>query len=267
VCFVVFAYDCHPEYLLILAANRDEYHARPAAPAHFWEEAPDLLAGKDLLQSGTWMGISRPGRFAALTNYRDPASVKPEAPSRGKLVKDYLLSSADPLLYINSLDASREVYNGYNLLIMDQTGMWHYSNKTGQSLKIIPGIHGLSNHLMDTPWPKVVRGKDHLSLILKKHSETVPVDSLFELLSDNQQAQDQDLPKTGVSLRWERLLSSIFIQNEAYGTRSSTVLLVDRGGIVHFYERTFGKEGQMIGSDIVYRLPAHFISPVLPKSF
>ena len=259
-CFVVFAFDCHPDYLLILGANRDEYHARPAAPAHFWEEAPDMLAGKDLLQSGTWMGISRQGRFAALTNYRDPASLKPEAPSRGRLVKDYLCSAAGPLSYIDRLAASREVYNGYNLLLMSQLGMWHYSNRTGSPLKISPGIHGLSNHLLDTPWPKVERGKDYLGHIIKD-SKDVSVDRLFELLSDRRQAPDPYLPQTGVSLRWERLLSSIFIQSDAYGTRSSTVLLVERGGNVHFYERTFGKEGQKAGVDIVYQFPAAFSQP------
>ncbi|MCL4440950.1 MAG: NRDE family protein [Firmicutes bacterium] len=259
-CYVVFAYDCHPDYLLVLAANRDEDNARPAAPARFWEEAPDMLAGKDLLQSGTWMGISRLGRFAALTNYRDPASLKPEAPSRGRLVKDYLCSLADPLAYIDWLAAAREVYNGYNLLLMSQRGMWHYSNRTGSPLKISPGIHGLSNHLLDTPWPKVERGKARLGLIIK-HSKDFAVDSLFELLYDRRQALDRDLPQTGVSLQWERLLSSIFIQSEAYGTRSSTVLLIERGGNVHFYERNFNKDGQRAGSDIVYHFPAAFSQP------
>lgn len=256
-CFIVFAYQCHPDYLLVLAANRDEYHARPAAPAGFWEEAQDILAGKDLEQQGTWLGVSRRGRLAALTNYRDPASFIPGAPSRGQLVKNFLCSGVAPLRYIDGLRVTRDKYNGYNLLLMNGAEMWHYSNKSDAATKIAPGLHGLSNRLLDTPWPKVERGKAALGRIIKG-SENITAESLFELLSDQQQAPDSNLPETGVSLSWERLLSSIFIQNDVYGTRCSTVLLVKRDGSAHFYERSFTKDGRRKGSDLACHFSAVF---------
>ncbi|MFZ5645326.1 MAG: NRDE family protein [Bacillota bacterium] len=250
-CFVVLAYDCHPDYLLVLAANRDEYHSRPTAPAHFWEDAPGVLAGKDLEHCGTWLGVSRPGRLAALTNYRDPSSHRPGTPSRGALVRDYLSSSFDPVSYLNKLNNCRGEYNGYNLLLMDGGIMWHYSNRTGKPLKITPGIHGLSNHLLDTPWPKVEKGKAALGRIIKYSGDTL-VEGLFELLSDSEMASDKSLPQTGVTLEWERLLSPVFIQNELYGTRSSTVIMVKRSGQILFRERSFYCDGRPMGSDINY---------------
>jgi uncharacterized protein with NRDE domain len=259
-CFIVFAHQCHPDYRLVLAANRDEYHARPADQARFWEDAADMLAGKDLEQHGTWMGITRRGRLAALTNYRDPAAHMPQAPSRGALVKNFLCSAVEPLTYIDQLNTARDKYNGFNLLLLDGAAMWHYSNKTGAAFKINPGIHGLSNHLLDTPWPKVERGKEALGRIMEA-AGGISVESLFELLADRRQARDSDLPQTGVGLRWERLLSSIFIADQLYGTRCSTVLLVRWDGSVYFHERSFGKDGHAAGSDRIYHFPAAFNRP------
>lgn len=250
-CLIFTAYDYHPEYLLIVAANRDEYYSRPSAQAHFWEENPDVLAGKDLEHRGTWLGIARRGRFAALTNYRDPASIKSNARSRGLLVRDYLFSSGDPPDYIAAVNRVREEYNVFNLLLADKKSMWYYSSRTGGFEKLAPGIYGLSNHLLDTPWPKVARGKKALQHVLEKAGEGL-VEDLFGLLSGREQACDAELPQTGVSLEWERLLSPIFIQSDIYGTRSSTVLLVGRSGRVRFYERSFGPGGRRDGSDAVY---------------
>lgn len=160
-------------------------------------------------------------------------------------MKDYLISSENPLTYLEKLEKLREEYNGYNLLLMNGGSIWYYSNRIENPYKVSPGIHGLSNHLLDTPWPKVEKGKTALSRVIKG-SEDVLVASLFELLSDRERAGDEDLPQTGVTLEWERLLSSIFIQSESYGTRSSAVLLVERGGLVRFYERSFGRRGQAL---------------------
>lgn len=250
-CFIVFAYDCHPDYLLVLAANRDEYYARPTAPACFWDDAPHMLAGRDMKQSGTWMGINLRGRFAALTNYRDPASFKPDAPSRGNLVKGYLDTNDSTLTYIEKLGELNGDYNGYNLLLMDGNELWYYSNRTGKGMRINPGIHGLSNHLLDTPWPKVQKGKVMLRQVIEDCCEQPPK-GLFKLLSDREQPADENLPRTGVNMEWERLLSSIFIQSDTYGTRSSTVLLIDRKGTVNFYERSFGSSGDQTGRDLHY---------------
>lgn len=250
-CLILFAYDCHPDYLLILAANRDEYYGRPAERAHFWVEHPYILAGRDLEQSGTWLGITRHGRFAALTNFRDPGSTKANARSRGLLVREYLTSLGEPSGFIAEVDRARDEYNGFNLLLMEGASMWHYSNRSGSLKKVSPGIHGLSNHLLDTPWPKVVKGKEALRRSIEGGAG-VSADRLFDILAGREQARDEELPRTGVTLEWERLLSSAFIQSEIYGTRASTVLLIERSGRVRFYERSFGGGGRRLGSDVFY---------------
>lgn len=252
-CIILFAYDIDPKYLLVMAANRDEFYARPTARACYWEENPCILAGKDLEQAGTWMGVTPGGRLAILTNYRDPASTKKGARSRGLLVRDYLLSSQGPTEYIQCLDSVCELYNGFNLLLMEGKSLWCYSSRTRSYEKMGPGIYGLSNHLLDTPWPKVVRGKEGLARILREPGENLEGD-LLQLLSDQSQAPDQDLPSTGVPLKWERLLSSIFIQGENYGTRGSSVLLVDRQGHIRLRERSFGPGGKVMGGDVEYRV-------------
>ncbi|MFZ5652707.1 MAG: NRDE family protein [Bacillota bacterium] len=250
-CLILFAYDCHPEYHLVVAANRDEYYSRPTARAGFWEDCPGVLAGRDLERSGTWLGITRKGRFAALTNYRDPASYKSNALSRGMLVKEYLCSALEPPEYIEWLRGVREAYNGFNLLLMGEGALWYYSNRGMDAEMIRPGIYGLSNRLLDTPWPKVVKGKEGLRQILGESGD-VPVETLFDLLSDRAGANDEELPDTGVSLKWERLLSAVFIESDTYGTRASTVITVQRNGGVVFAERSFGAGGVRNGGDMVY---------------
>ncbi len=250
-CIILAAYDCHPDYFLVVAANRDEFYARPSAPAGFWEDYTDLLAGRDLERSGTWLGITKRGRFAALTNYRDPASYKAGARSRGLLVREYLCFPGHPEVFLEALDGVREEYNGFNLLLLDGKSMWYYSSRTGRTDRLGPGVYGLSNHLLDTPWPKVVRGKEEFQRILGGRGE-VTAERLFELLSDREPARDEELPRTGVSLEWERLLSPIFIGSETYGTRASTVLLAERHGRVRFYERSFTAGGRRTGKDAFY---------------
>ncbi|MHB1418601.1 MAG: NRDE family protein [Bacillota bacterium] len=250
-CLIIFAYNCHPEYSLIVAGNRDEFYDRPTEKASFWPEEPYILAGKDLEQSGTWMGITQHGRFAAITNYRDPASVRDNVLSRGLIISGYLSTKEEPPKYLEVLDKSRNNYNGFNVLLMEKGDMWYYSNHGGVAEKVKPGIHGLSNHLLDTPWPKVDKGKKAMQKIIQNGSEDMAT-KLLDFLSDRQPAKDEELPDTGVPYDWEKLLSSPFICSPTYGTRSSTVLLVGRYGSIKFYERSYGSDGLPLGSDVCY---------------
>lgn len=237
-CTLLVAYRAHPRYRLILATNRDEYYQRPTAPAHFWEEAQQIFAGRDLVHGGTWLGVTSTGRIAALTNYRDPSDPHRHGPSsRGRLVSAFLEEEAGAEEYLDRLRKGGVPYGGYNLLVGNSERLFCYSNKSDQSIPIEPGIHGLSNHLLDTPWPKVRRGKEGLARILAR--ERFSTEELFALLADDTPAPDQELPDTGVGLELERLLSPIFIKSAQYGTRCSSVLLVDREGAATFIERSF----------------------------
>lgn len=236
-CILFMAYRTHPDYPLIVAANRDEMYARPTKEAHFWEDDPHVLAGRDLEQLGTWMGITKTGRFAALTNYRNPNEQKNDKRSRGHIVKNFLTSEKTPYAFLNELQKERHHYPGFNVLAADQENFYYYSNVENKILKINPGIHGLSNHLLNTPWPKVEKGKKRLQMLIETNE--INREALFNLLADKEFARAEQLPKTGVPLEIEKQLSSIFIEMNDYGTRCSTVILVDNEGTVSFYERTF----------------------------
>jgi uncharacterized protein with NRDE domain len=197
-----------------------------------------VLAGRDLRSGGTWFGITKQGRLAALTNYRDPAAVKPHAPSRGHLVRNYLLGSAEPREYLRSLQREGKRYNGFNLLLGDEERLYWCSNRGRGVQELTPGLHGLSNHLLDTPWPKVRRGKEAFERLLSAEDTPDP-ERLLEVLHDRTRADNGELPDTGVDTEWERVLSPMFIESPAYGTRSSTILLIDRGDRAIFMERTF----------------------------
>lgn len=236
-CLLVFALDCHPRYKLVLAANRDEFYNRPTQAAAFWPDRPELLAGKDLLKSGTWMGITKAGRWAALTNYRDPSQNRHGAPSRGLLVHDYLVGEDAPDEFLGRLVETAQQYDGYNLLAGKTDALYYYSNQQQAVHQIQPGIHGLSNSLLNVCWPKVYRSVRQLKDCLR--DDVIQADRLFSIMADEQQAPDHELPGTGVSLEWERLLSSVFIAGENYGTRCTSILLVDRGDHVQFWEKNF----------------------------
>lgn len=236
-CIVFLAHKAHPVYNLILAANRDEYYARPTERAAFWKDAPYLLAGRDLELGGTWLGITRRGRIAAVTNYRDPAAKKENAPSRGLMVSDFLRGAESPEKYLRRLSIEAERYNGFNLIAGDRRGLYYFSNRGEGFQELEPGLYGLSNHLLDTPWPKVERGKRALKELL--HDERLSTEAIFRLLDDRTVALDECLPETGVGLEIERMLSPLFITSPVYGTRSSTVLLIDGEEHVTFIERTF----------------------------
>ncbi|MBM4314971.1 MAG: NRDE family protein, partial [Deltaproteobacteria bacterium] len=186
---------------------------------------------------GTWLGITRKGRLAALTNYRDPAHLKDGAPSRGKLVSDFLRGGRSPQAYLRRLSTRAAQYNGFGLLVGTPDELCYFSNR-GAYTRLLPGVHGMSNHLLDTPWPKVERGRQALSDILEKDKTPSP-ERMFALLADRTSPPDDRLPDTGVGLEWERVLSPLFIESPVYGTRSSTVLVIDRKGHVLFFERVF----------------------------
>ncbi|MFH5831777.1 NRDE family protein [Halalkalibaculum sp. DA3122] len=238
-CLIAFSYKQHPQYDLVFIANRDEFYERPTRKARFWDEEPDILAGKDLKAGGTWMGITRDGRLSALTNYRDMANRKENAPSRGHLVRNFLAGDIAPESYLQQLHSKAEQYNGFNLLVGSIHNLMYYSNKTGQPVSLDAGLYGLSNHLLDTPWPKTERSKKQLSEVIRQ--DTIDESSLFEILKNDQAAPDSRLPDTGLSRDLERAVSPIFIATEEYGTRCSTILLVGSNGQVTFEERRYKK--------------------------
>jgi uncharacterized protein with NRDE domain len=238
-CLILLAWQSHPDYPLVVAANRDEFFSRRTAEADFWDDAPNVLAGRDLEAGGTWLGVARSGRFAALTNYRDPSRNKTGAPSRGELVSRFLKGGTTPRTYLAELESVANRYNGFNLVFGDLDGLWCFSNCGEGEQALAPGVYGLSNHLLDTPWPKVARGKSALGAALQALPDEAP---LFALLRDDRIAPDEALPRTGVSLEWERLLSAAFISSPGYGTRSATVLLRDRSGRMRFIEQGFRQD-------------------------
>lgn len=244
-CLILFAVDAHPAYRLVVAANRDEWFDRPAAPAAFWADAPSVLAGRDLEANGTWMGVTRGGRFAAVTNFRDPAASRPGAPSRGALVRDFLAGERAAEDYLRALARDAQQFNPFNLLVGDAGGLFYFSNRADSIAPVAPGVHGLSNHLLDVPWPKVQLGKARLAERLRAE---VDPDDLLAVLDDPAPAPDQALPATGVPREWERALSPVRIRTPDYGTRASTVLLVSRDGSVTFVERSFDGTGAETGT-------------------
>ena len=237
-CMIVFAYNYHPGYRLVLAANRDEFYDRPTEQARFWEDYPDLMAGRDTRWGGTWLAVTRKGKFAAVTNYRDMSSHLEHGLSRGLMLCDYLAGNSNPESFMAGLEYTKNRYNGYNLLLGDLENMFYSSNHGADPRPVSPGIYGLSNHLLDTPWPKLIRSRTLFGEILSGEAEP-PVERLLEMLTDQQIAPDQQLPETGIGLEWERFLSYIFIVGDGYGTRSSTVLLISDDNLVTLTERSY----------------------------
>jgi uncharacterized protein with NRDE domain len=234
-CLIVFAWQVIPGMPVIAAANRDEYYDRPAMPAAPWPGNPDMIAGRDLHGGGSWMGVTRTGphgpRFAALTNIRCPQETRVDAPTRGALVADFLNGDVSAADYIARIAASDAQYNGYNLILGDREALYWYSNRAGDDPRngqpLEAGIYGISNGLLDDPWPKVLRTKAQFASLLCLGA---PEDAFFEMLADTTRAPDQRLPSTGVTLAMERVLSAVCIETDNYGTRASTVVkLFDKG--------------------------------------
>lgn len=245
-CLIVFALDCHPRYRLVLAANRDEYFSRPTAPASFWPDAPQVLAGRDLAAGGTWLGVTTTGRLAALTYYREPVTPTHPLPSRGKLTADFLTGTMTPTAYLEVLRAEEGRYGGFNLLFGEAGELFCHTNRGDVSIKVAAGTHGLSNGLLDTPWPKVVAARSGLELLLR--NETVEPEGLFALLADRTPWPDPLLPDTGVGIERERHLSPLFIAGGEYGTRSSTIVIIDRDNRLTFRELTWNERQEVAGT-------------------
>ncbi len=247
-CLIVFAHQLHSRYPLILAANRDEFYQRPTAPAHWWEQQPGLLAGRDMLLGGTWLGISRNGRFAAVTNYREgrqPAALR----SRGELTLDFLAGHDPALAHALRIRERNHEYNGYNLLLYDGNQLVYCSNRHTNIEPLPPGLYGLSNHLLNTPWPKVRLTKDLLQKLISQ--PTLHTEQLLHTVSSRKPFSNDELPNTGVSSAWERSLSPPFVDTGEYGTRSSTGLLIDQEGNVSFVEQNY-KYGKVLGTSLHY---------------
>lgn len=242
-CLALVALDAHPKYRCVIAANRDEFHGRESEPAHWWNEG--ILAGRDRIAGGTWFGVTEAGRWALVTNFREGIPRDPNAPSRGQLVTQMLQSAASPVRASAALlpDAGR--YHGFNLLVGDVSDAAFASNRSSGALALGAGIHGLSNHLLDTPWPKLLRSKARLAALLTDEEPTI--EAAFALLADRETASGTALSLTGVSPQWERLLSSPFIVDPDYGTRSSTLLLIAQDSSARFIERSFDAGGRITG--------------------
>ncbi len=239
-CLIALAWQIHPDFPLLIAANRDEFHARPAQAADFWPDHPQLCAGRDLEAGGTWLGFTSSGRFAAITNRRGhPAP--PAARSRGMLTLDFLLGAEPPRGHVNRLRARCAEYAGFNLLAGEIDGDLYYLGNHGPRVdRLGPGVYGLSNDMLDTPWPKLLGAREELSALLRTHPEP---EAIFALLAERTVPPDPALPDTGVGLEQERLLGPRFICSPDYGTRTSTCVRVHRDGRVEFTERSFDADG------------------------
>lgn len=243
-CLALIAIGQHPRYPLIILSNRDEFYERASASAHYWDEAPDVFAGKDLLAGGTWLGVNKQGRFSLITNYRNPDTYNSSMQSRGVLVKNYLENQLSPSAYIKKIAPIAHYYNSFNLLVGTIEQIICFSNVDNMAKKLTVGLYGISNHLLDTPWFKVLRAKELFNAVLDElKTQTDPIKTgqlLFSILEDKTLAPDRLLPHTGVSVELEKSLSSIFvtIPEHQYGTRSSTLLLFEKKNIL-FYEKTF----------------------------
>ena len=253
-CLALLALAKHPRYAVVIAANRDEYHARPTAPAHWWDEG--WLAGRDLTAGGTWLGVTRKGRWALVTNVREPGRQDPQAPSRGALVLRLLEDTSPVAQRLQTIAADGNRYNGYNLLAGNAGSAYWGSNRGPLYRSLVPGVYGLSNLQLDTPWPKVRRTKEAFARwCAEGESDDKPgVETLFDMLADSTRAPDAELPVTGVGIERERLLSAPFIVSASYGTRSSTLLTIGHDREIHLVERSFNAAGQSIG-EVDFRFP------------
>lgn len=239
-CLIFIAFQHHPKYKLIVAGNRDEFYNRKTAAANYWSDYPQILGGRDLEAGGTWLGMSTSGKISMLTNYRDPKNINPAAPSRGQLVSDYLKLPVTPEAYMRAVESDGKKYNGFNLIVGNPEELWYYSNYREGITKFEPGFYGISNHLLESPWPKVLIGKKRIAPELQQND--VDPEKLLEILYDDHVADDDQLPDTGLTLERERSLSSMFIKTPNYGSRCSTVVLVNNSNDVLFTERVYDLE-------------------------
>lgn len=247
-CLIIFAYKVVPEVTLLVAANRDEWFNRPALPAGFWADHPHIVAGRDLQASGTWLGATRTGRFAALTNYRNPDEPRMDAPTRGGLVSGFLAGRQSAREYLEQLRDGADRYNGFSMLAADDSGMFWYSNRgDGQVQEIAPGVHGLSNHLLNTPWPKVIKGCEGMQRLLER---SFSCSDYLDLMDDSVPEGERGLIAQPDTWTLERSLSSMRIMKGGYGTRCSTALRLTRRESCVFAERTYLEDGRVSGEAV-----------------
>ena len=254
-CLISFAFQYHPDYPLLVVANRDEFHARPSAQLDFWEEYPQLLAGRDLVAGGTWLGLTRHGRFAAITNHRNPPNTPATPRSRGMLTLDFLVGRATPMDYLTELAQEGDRYAGFNVLVGTPSEMAYFSNIEGQARRLAPAVYGLSNGTLDSDWPKQRHAREGLIDLVAS-----PVDhkAMAAIVAGRDPAPDAQLPDTGVGLAQERALSSAFINLPGYGTRATTTLSISTQGEVQMTEQRFSEGGQAAGaSEFSFHLAGH----------
>jgi len=250
-CLLVLAWRCHPRYRLVVAANRDEFHARAAAPLAPWDDAAGIMGGRDLQAKGAWLALDAHGRFGSVTNFREFGRSRRSAPSRGGLIPAFLGQSRPPAEYLQGLETDAPGYAGFNLLLADQHSLWYASNRADQFARALgPGIYGLSNEFLDTPWPKLLRVKSRFSELLQAEDSARTAalfEGLFAMLADREPAPPASLPTSDLSPEWARKLSAPFVLDPTYGTRCSTVLGIDNQGAVTVAERRFDAQGQETG--------------------
>ncbi|MDA0193770.1 MAG: NRDE family protein [Bacteroidetes bacterium] len=234
-CLILFSWKNHPDYELIIAANRDEFYSRKTAKAHFWQDHSEVLAGRDLKAGGTWMGITKSGRFTAITNYRNPQLRRENSLSRGFLTRNYLVQEESPPEYLQLIRRDRDEYLGFNLLVGNQQELWYYNNISDKIIELKPGNYTLSNAFLNTSWPKTDLGR---VLFESKLKNGVEEEEFFDMLKTRTRPEDESLPKTGVTIELERAISPIFIETESYGTCSSSLLRVGTNREVKFTELT-----------------------------
>ena len=242
-CLIVFAWKAHPDYELILAANRDEFHSRPSQDAHWWPDQPHILAGRDLQAGGTWLGTSRTGRFATVTNYREQQKARGGLRSRGEIVTNFVSEDVDPMTFVASIDGDN--YAGVSVLAADREKICYVSNRGDDPVSLAPGIYGLSNASLDAPWSKLLRSKEALATLIDR--DTVNSTELFRILSDRTPAASSEIVTNDLPFTLARALTAPFIVADDYGTRCSTTLLYANDGRVEFSERRFAADGTAIG--------------------
>ena len=246
-CLLVLAWQAHPRYRLVVAANRDEFHERPTAPLAKWPPPAEILAGRDLRANGTWLGLDHRRYFGVITNFRDLQRPRPEAPTRGALIPRYL-ADGSVKAFLTQLEPEAPRYSGFNLLLADGDSLWYASNRAQPfARELPPGVYGLSNQFLDTPWPKLRRVRQRFDAWLGD-PVNASASGLFSLLDDRKTATaDEELPQTGITPEWERVLSAPFVLNPDYGTRCSTVLLLEASGAAYLAERRFDPKGVPTG--------------------
>jgi uncharacterized protein with NRDE domain len=254
-CLLVLAWQAHPKYRLIVAANRDEFHARPSRPMAPWDDASNIVGGRDEQAGGTWLAVRGGARFGAITNFRELGRRRRSAPSRGLLVPEYLRATLTPDAYLQSIEADTMGYAGFNLLLANRESLWYASNRADRfALALAPGIYALSNHFLDTPWPKLLRVRERFAARIAPAPTSVAfaeraelLSALLEILADREPAPP-DMPlSTGLPPEWERPLSSPFVLQREYGTRCSTVVTIDYDDVAAIFERSFNAAGEPIG--------------------